>query len=97
MKKVCLLTALLLALLSLLLFASAQEEKIVVLPAGVTEIGDEAFSGDMSIVSVVIPSGVTISDNAFSGCENIKTLIVLSDSPALFEKAFSALYSASGC
>ena len=43
----------------------------VVIPEGVTSIGDRAFCGCSSLTSVVIPEGVTsIGDGAFGLCES---------------------------
>ena len=45
----------------------------LVIPDGVTEIKDYAFSGFSSLTSVTIPSSVTSIENyAFSGCSNLK-------------------------
>lgn len=50
--------------------------KTVVITSG-AEIPDYAFDGCSSLVSVVIPSGVTnIGDGAFRGCENLATIVI---------------------
>ena len=90
-KKRVLLSALVFMLLAFLSAASAQEEKVIMLPSGVMQIGEEAFSDDASITAVLIPGAVSIADNAFSGCENIKTLIILGNTVSSFENAFSLL------
>ena len=47
----------------------------VVIPAGVTAIGDLAFSNCESVTSVIVPEGVTeICSEAFAGCENLKSV-----------------------
>jgi hypothetical protein len=44
------------------------------LPAGLTSIGEEAFSGCEKLTAVTIPAGVTsIGTSAFSGCSSLKT------------------------
>lgn len=47
----------------------------VVIPDGVTEIGEKAFRDNYDIQSLVIPEGVTFIDsNAFDGCENLRCI-----------------------
>ena len=47
----------------------------VVIPNGVTTIGNDIFQFNKSITSVVIPDSVTtIGDNAFDQCESLKTV-----------------------
>lgn len=49
----------------------------VVLPSGLTEIGDGAFQGCTLLTSLVVPSSVTrIDDSAFEGCENLTSLVI---------------------
>ena len=44
----------------------------LVLPAQLTEIGDEAFLGDSSVAEVVVPQGVlSIGENAFCDCTGL--------------------------
>ena len=55
----------------------------VVIPPGVTIIGDEAFSACQKLASVTIPEGVTkIGQRAFLGCMAIKTIAL----PASIER-----------
>ncbi len=49
----------------------------VVLPSGLTEIGDCAFQGCAGLTSLVVPDSVTrIDDSAFEGCENLLSLVI---------------------
>ena len=46
------------------------------------EIAEDAFRGNSTITSIVIPEGVTsIGDDAFDGCNNLKLVINYSDLP----------------
>ena len=52
----------------------------VIIPDGVTSIGDKAFYYCLSLTSVVIPNSVTsIGKDAFNGCESL-TSVVIGDS-----------------
>ena len=58
---------LLMAVLTILLIAGLAAAETLAIPEGVTEIGEEAFWGDMSLDEVVLPEGVrTIGDRAFA-------------------------------
>ena len=49
----------------------------IVLPEGVTSIGDFAFAGCELLCEVVIPrSVVVIGNNAFSGCHNLSSVVL---------------------
>ena len=49
----------------------------VVIPDGVTAIGDLAFCNDTSVQQVFIPASCTeICDNAFVSCNNLKTVTI---------------------
>lgn len=52
-------------------------DKIVIIPEGVTAIGDDAFNGCESVTSVIIPESLTkIGDNAFSGCKSLLLIMI---------------------
>ena len=70
MKKACFLVLWILALL-----AVAQAD--MVLPAGLTEIGEEAFINTELSGTLTIPEGVTtIGARAFYGCDEITELVL---------------------
>ena len=49
----------------------------VVVPDGVTSIGDSAFSRCKTLTSIVLPEGVTsIGDGAFWGCSNLTSIVL---------------------
>jgi hypothetical protein len=57
-------------------FRDSDLNKALVIPEGVTEIGDYAFAGTQ-ITSVTLPRTVTrIGANAFSGCGSLTTVII---------------------
>ena len=47
-----------------------------VIPAGVTEIGNNAFEGCESLESVNIPEGVTIGEDVFDGCKSLESITI---------------------
>lgn len=49
----------------------------VVIPEGVTRIGDKAFFGCERLASITIPDGVTgIGKNAFYGCKSLTSITI---------------------
>jgi len=62
----------------------------VVIPTGVTVIGEDAFRKQNSIDSVYIPEGVTtIEDSAFSHCQWLKSIHIPDSVTTIEDSAFS--------
>ena len=62
----------------------------VVIPLGVTEIGDEAFKNNVKIRTLIIGNEITvISGRAFYGCENLEKVIFGSGVINIKEQAFA--------
>lgn len=63
--------------------------KAIVLPDGISAIGEDAFFSNDDITSVVIPEGVeTIEDGAFWMCHNLKTVVLPSTIRKIGDNAF---------
>ena len=64
-------------------------DKVVMIPYGVTSIGDGAFYGCESLTSVVIPSDVeSIGDDAFNGCRSLTNIAIPSGVKSIGKCAF---------
>ncbi len=62
----------------------------VVIPKGVTSIGDYAFLGCKKLTSIYIPEGVTsIGDSAFRGCEKLTSVNIPEGVTSIGDYAFS--------
>ena len=62
----------------------------LVIPDGVTSIGDYAFYNYNSLTSVTIGNGVTsIGSSAFDGCTSLKSITIPDSVTSIGESAFS--------
>ena len=67
--------------------------KAIILPDGITGIGEDAFFNNDTITSVVIPEGVEeIGDGAFWMCENLKSISL----PSTLRKIGANAFNSSG-
>ena len=58
-------------------FADCKSLRSIVIPDGVTSIGNGAFCGCKSLSSLVFPDSVTsIGHSAFSGCDSLESLVL---------------------
>lgn len=65
--------------------------KAIILPDGITGIGEDAFFNNDAITSVVIPEGVeTIEDGAFWMCSNLKSITLPSTLRKIGANAFNS-------
>jgi hypothetical protein len=59
------------------LFYSCKLQSAVVIPEGVTEVGDSAFGGNYSFTSLTLPSTIKkIDSGAFSRCDSLTTVTI---------------------
>ena len=71
------------------LYLNGEEVTNLVIPEGVTSIGDYAFDYCTTLNSVTIPEGVTsIGSSAFRGCESLKNVTIPSSITTIGENAF---------
>ena len=72
------------------LYLNDEEIKDLVIPDGVTSIGNYAFSGGSGLTSVTIPNSVTsIGGLAFSGCTGLTTIDIPDGVTSIGNSAFS--------
>ena len=71
-------------------YLNGKEVNDLVIPNGVTKIGDYAFAGYSGITSVTIPSSVTeIGGRAFKGCSGLTSITIPSSVKYIGKEAFA--------
>lgn len=64
--------------------------KDTIIPDDITAIGNSAFLGQTSLISIIIPDRVTkIGDYAFQGCKSLKNIIIPDNVVLIGEDAFN--------
>ena len=76
------------------IFSGCKSLKSIVIPKGVTKIGNSTFEWCKSLKSVVIPEGVTeIGKGAFRECSSLKSVVIPEGVTSISDSAFSGCES----
>jgi len=72
------------------LYLNGEEIANLVIPNGVTSVGNDAFSGCSGLTSITIPDGVTsVGNDAFSGCSGLTSITIPDGVTSIGNDAFS--------
>lgn len=70
------------------------DDEYVVIPRGITSIGEEAFEDFEDIISIRIPKGViAIGQYAFAGCDGLERIVIPNSVISIGENAFKGCYA----